>query len=313
MIMRPAKRILFSLVIAFAAYSSVHAQNQYRITQYMLNHSFINPAAIGNEEVLNAALFYRSQWVGIDGAPVTQGLTLNVPFKDRKNNVGFHAYNDKIGVNKRMSFSGTYAYNLKLSEKSKLAFGLSASLELMQSNFSSVLTENAADPVFQSDSRMAASPNFKFGTYYFAEKFYAGFAIPNLLENKLVDPSKSATSFNLSNLHYYLHGGYSFTLSDNLDLNVSTLIKEVSGAPLQVDLNPQLIINKKLGIGVTYRTSQDVAGLLNFQIAPMFKVGYAYDYSFSSLGRYSNGSHEVMIIYTMSGGKQQVINPAPRF
>ena len=309
------KNIYITIAVLAAAVCSVKAQNQYRITQYMLQHSFINPAAVGNDQRLNAAIFYRSQWVGIKGAPVTQGLTLNVPLKNQKHNLGFYAYNDRIGINKHMSFSGTYAFNAKLTEKSKLAFGLSASLDLKQSNFSEVNPENAADPIFQGDSRMFVMPNFKFGTYYFSEKFYAGFAIPNLLENKIVHDNsiKGNTSFNAKDFHYYLHGGYSFKLNENLDLNVSTMLKEVSGAPLQVDINPQLMIQKKVGIGATYRTSKEVAALVNFKITPMFRLGYAYDYSFSPLGKYSSGSHEVMLIYSMQNASKPVVNEAPRY
>lgn len=309
------RKISITIALFLAMMGSSLAQNQYRITQYMLQHSFINPAAIGNDQRLNAAIFYRNQWTGIEGAPVTQGLTVNVPFKNEKHNVGFYAYNDRIGINKNMSFSGTYAFNAKLTAKTKLAFGLSVSLDLKQSNFSEVNPENPLDPVFMGDSRMFAMPNFKFGTYYFSEKFYAGFAIPNLLENKIVydNSIKGNTSFNVKDFHYYLHGGYSFELNENIDLNVSALLKEVSGAPLQVDINPQVMIQDKFGIGATYRTSQEIAALINFRITSMFRLGYAYDYSFSPLGNYSNGSHEVMIIYSMSNAKQPIIHEAPRF
>lgn len=307
------KKIIFTIIL-FATAFTASAQNQYSILQYMLHHAFINPAATGNDAELNAALFYRSQWVGMKGAPVTQGLSLNAPLGDGTHSVGFYGFNDKIGVNKQMSFAGSYAFNARLAEKRTLAFGLSASLDLRQSNFSEIIGETAGDPVFQGDSKMFAMPNFRFGTYYYSERFYAGFSIPNLLENKIIyeNALKGNTSFNVKDLHLYFHGGYSFSLNENLDLNVSSLVKESSGAPMQIDVNTQLFVNSKFGLGATYRTSEDIGALVNFQITPMFKLGYAYDYSFSKLGKYSNGSHEIILIYRRTEPGKPAYS-APRF
>src|SRR4051812_37996328 len=93
-------KTLYISVITIALFFSkcMLAQNQYNMSQYMLYQGFINPAAISNESVFNAAVFHRSQWVGVSGAPTTQGLCLNLPFKDAKNTVGIMVLHDKIGV-----------------------------------------------------------------------------------------------------------------------------------------------------------------------------------------------------------------------
>lgn len=295
------KNILFAVVLPVVTGTSAMAQNQMRLTQYMLQHSFINPAATGKETRLNAALFYRSQWTGMEGAPVTQGLAINVPFQDKKNNLGFTVYNEKIGIHKQVNLSGAYAYNINLSEKSKLAFGLAATLDFKQSNFATANPEDPTDPMFQANSKMYAMPNFKFGAYYFTEKYYAGFAIPNLLDNKIIyeDALKKQTSFNAKNLHYYFHGGYFFKLGEKTDLGFSTMIKQVSGSPMQIDLNPQLLIQKKYGVGFTYRTSKEISFMLNVEIKSMFRIGYAYDYALSALKQFNSGGHEIMLIYRL--------------
>jgi hypothetical protein len=85
-----------------------------------------------------------------------------------------------------------------------------------------------------------------------------------------------------------------------MDLGMSVLVKEVSGSPMQIDFNPQLIIQKKYGVGIAYRTSNELSFMANIEIKSMIKVGYAFDYALSALKQYQNGGHEIMIIYRLA-------------
>lgn len=295
-------KTLYPFVIALILLQgrSAFSQNQYNISQYMLYQGFINPAAISNEKAFNAALFHRSQWVGISGAPTTQGLFLNMPFKDAKNTVGLMVLHDKIGVNNSTQLSLAYAYKLKLNPKIDWSFGVNASANIVQSNYNSLESDDVYDPTFANNTPSVVMPNFKFGTYLKGARYYAGFAIPNLLENKIVGANKGETKFNAQNLHYYLQSGYLFSLSEKNAIGLSTLIKNASGAPMQIDLNAQYIYNEKLGLGLSYRTSNELIAMVNYQITPMFRLGYAYDYNMSKLSRYTTGSHEIMLIFTMA-------------
>ncbi len=279
----------------------------------MLYQGFINPAAISNESVFNAAVFHRSQWVGVAGAPTTQGLCFNLPFKDAKNTVGLMVLHDKIGVTNSTQLSAAYAYKLKLTHRLDLSFGLNAFVNITQSNYNSLESDNVYDPSFSNNTATVAMPNFKFGTYLKGSKFYAGFAIPNILENKIVGTSHGETKFNAQNLHYYLQGGYLFDIDPKNAIGVSTLIKQASGAPMQIDLNAQYIYNKKLGLGLSYRTSKELVAMVNYQLTPMFKLGYAYDYNMSKLTKYTSGSHEIMLIFSMVKDKLPVNFFNPRF
>lgn len=295
-------KTLYPFIIALILFQSriALAQNQYNISQYMLYQGFINPAAISTEKVFNAAIFHRSQWVGISGAPTTQGLFLNMPFRDAKNTIGLLVLHDKIGVNNSTQLSLAYAYKLKLTPKIDWSFGVNTFVNIVQSNYNSLESDAVYDPSFANNTASVVMPNFKFGTYLRGARYYAGFAIPNLLENKIVGTGRGETKFNGRNLHYYLQGGYLFSINTKNAIGVSTLIKNASGAPMQIDLNAQYIYNEKLGLGVSYRTSNELVGMVNYQISPMFKLGYAYDYNMSKLSRYTTGSHEIMLIFNMA-------------
>ena len=305
-------RVSVYILLSVAMICKLSAQNKFSMSQYMLHHAFVNVAAIGNQETVNAALFHRSQWVGLDGAPTSQGLNVNLPFKAARHTLGLTVMHDKIGATDNSEVSLGYAYKARLSSKTSLLLGLGATLDILKSNYSKLYANDNTDPSLGKNAN-SLLPNFKYGMYLTSGKFYAGIAIPNLLENKIVTNGKGATKFNVDALHYYLQAGYLFTISKNTQLGASTLIKEVSGAPLQADLNLQFIFSEKFGVGVSYRTSKDIVGLVNYQITPMFKVSYSYDYGFSNLAKYNTGSHEIMLIFNRVTNKKAIRPLVPRF
>ncbi len=304
--------LLFLGIIAFS--TKTFAQNQFHMTQSMIHQPFLNPASMSNYDNLNGSVFYKNQWVGFDGAPQMIGVNLNSPIgKAKKNRLGITFLNDRIGVNNQSEIVGSYGYTLKINDHSNLTFGVSATLKLMQSNFSEVSTL-IVDPEFQVNTPTLALPNFKFGTYYRNKKFYIGMAIPNLLKNAYDLTTleyRGKTSFDLSDMHLFLHAGYTFELNNDFDLNSSVLFKHVSGAPFQLDINSVLMYQKKFGFGINYRTSNEISGLLRFRLNPTLEFAYAYDFALSRLNKYSSGSHEIMLIFDVYTGEKK--QPTPRY
>ncbi len=292
------------------------AQDYFNMSMYMLHQPFINPAAIGSYGTLNGAGLFRQQWVGLDGAPSVQGININSPLKGTNGNAGFTILRDHIGVNNRINIGGTYAYNIAIGSSAKLAFGLSGMAVLNQSNYSQIEVNNANDPLFANDTRMHVQPNFRYGMYYYTNKFYVGVSLPKLLVNSVTTDStgndKATTSMDFAQMHYYINAGYKWEVKENLDLNFSTLLKQVAGAPFQYDLNAQVVFKKKIGVGFSYRSSKTFVGLMSYKIDDMFKVAYSYDFSTSQLAAYQTGSHEILLLISMPKKEPLLIEP-PRF
>lgn len=308
-------KVIVSTVV-LTSFVSIKAQDYFHISQYMMHQPFVNPAAIGSYGSLNGAGLFKQQWVGLEGAPSIQAFNVNSPLGTTNGNAGFSVVRDQIGVNNRIDIAGTYAYNLSIGANSKLALGVTGMAVLNQSNFSDATVNDANDPLFANDTRMHVLPNFQYGMYYYTNKFYVGLSLPKLLLNSVTSDSagtdNASTSFDFAQMHYYLNAGYKFELSESLDLNASTLLKQISGAPFQFDLNAQVVFNDKLGIGVSYRSSKELVGLLSYQINEMFKLAYSYDFSLSKLGAYHAGSHEIMLLFQMPTKEPLLIEP-PRF
>jgi type IX secretion system PorP/SprF family membrane protein len=87
------KTKLFSL-FAFTAVVGF-AQQDAQFTQYMYNTININPAYAGSRGALSIFALHRTQWVGLDGAPVTNAVSINTPLNNSK--LGVSIINDRIG------------------------------------------------------------------------------------------------------------------------------------------------------------------------------------------------------------------------
>ena len=76
------KKMYQHIIIVLALCFSLMAKGQQdpQFTQYMYNQSVINPAyATATEGVINFGGLYRSQWVGLEGAPQTGTFFVHTP------------------------------------------------------------------------------------------------------------------------------------------------------------------------------------------------------------------------------------------
>lgn len=309
--MKTIRNILVLSLVLFAAKASI-AQQEPMVSQYMFNGLFLNPAYAGSQECLSTTMLFRKQWVKLDGAPQTYAAAVDYAFVDNKMGVGLVMVNDQIGVTKQTDFVANYSYNIKLGG-GKLAFGLKAGLTHYKANLTELTTWDVADPIFSSNVNGHVLPKFGFGIYYHLKgKWYAGFSIPTLLAyDKGSSFSLDINKTSFMRRHYMLTGGYIFTLSDKFKLKPSLLFKYIPGAPFQADINCSVLYNDMIWGGLSFRSGDAVAVILEYQATNSFRVGYAYDITFSKIQNYSNGSHEIMLGYDF--GKPDTKEKTPRF
>lgn len=277
----------------------MYAQHDNLYSQYMFNGLLINPAYAGSNGVLSATVVNRNQWVGFDGAPRISTFSLHTPLKNKKVNIGITFTNDQFGITTQNVITAVYAYRL-FFKKSSLSFGLQAGLNFIKNNWNNIQTTTPGDAVFTGQYSQQNVPQTGFGIYYKSQKFYAGLSSPDIL------------SFGISNMVYksaLLTAGYLFSLSENIKLKPSVLVKYIKNSPFEIDLNA-IIYFKVLGIGYSYRTNDAMVFLATVNINKQFSAGYSYDLTTSKLATYVRGSHEIMLKYEF-GYK---VNPqSPRY
>lgn len=290
----------------------IHSQQDSQFTQYMYNTININPAYAGSRGVLSLFGLHRTQWVGLDGAPVTNTASVNTPINGTNLGLGISVINDRIGPSNESNIAVDFSYSIPVSENYKLSFGLKGSANLLDVDFSKLNQYDKNDYVFDTNIDNKFSPNIGVGLYLHSDNSYVGLSAPNLLETKHFDryANTGANSHVAKeNIHYYLIAGHVFDFSPTVKFKPALLTKCVLGAPLQVDLSGNFLINEKFVAGVAYRWSAAISAMVGFQATDSWFIGYGYDLETTRLENYNSGSHEIFLRYELFNKYNRIISP----
>ncbi|MEM5539504.1 type IX secretion system membrane protein PorP/SprF [Olleya sp. AS48] len=291
-------KILILIAVLSSFYvSELSAQQDAQYTQYMYNTLSINPAYAGSRDGLSALLLYRTQWVGLDGAPDTGSFNIHSPFGDEQNvGLGLSVVNDRIGPTQETYFDVSFSYSINTSDEGRLSFGLNGGGSLLDIKYSELSSYNNGDVLLQSDIDNKFSPQIGAGVYYRnSDKWYLGLSVPNILETKYFDDASLSQAS--ERMHFYLMGGYVFDINQDLKLKPAFLVKQVSGSPLQADLTANALYKDKFTVGLAYRWDAAVSGLLGYQVSESLMLGFGYDREVTDLGqtKFDSGSFEVFL------------------
>jgi len=308
-----------SLVLGFTA----QAQQEVLYSQYMFNTLAINPAYAGNRDVLSISAMGRYQWIGVPGSPTNFSLTVDSPLKNEKMGLGIIAFNDAIGHAKNTGVSLVYSYKVRLGEKSTLSLGVQPSVTSINWRLSNV-TSGGLDPVFDAANDInRLYPNVGGGLYISGDRSYFGVSVPQIIEQKL---NAFSTSESVSDIrtrrHYYAMMGF-VVGKGGFKVKPSMLVRYTEGAPLGFDGNINFWIRDTFSFGVSGRKSQPtlsgtnvmdaVVGMLELQLTPQLRIGYAYDMNMTKLNGnrafMGTPTHEGLLRYEFGFNKTKVLSP----
>lgn len=305
------KKIFWVLIVSLVAVST-YAQQDSQFTNYMYNTVNINPAYAGSREVISVFGLHRNQWVGLDGAPTTNTLAIHSPLKNENLGLGMSVVNDRIGPSDETSISVDFSYSFPVSVSYRLAFGIKATSNFLNVDFTKLNIYNPGDVLSQYNVDHKFSPNVGAGIYYYSDNTYFGLSVPNFLETKHFDKGQGSFSQNsvaAEKMHYYFIMGKVFEMTPTIKFKPALLTKIVKGAPLQVDLSANFLFNERFTLGAAYRWDAAGSLLAGFQVSNNWFLGYAYDMETTQLANYNSGSHEFFLRYEFNKKSDRVVNP----
>lgn len=288
----------------FTAFVSF-AQQDAQFTQYMYNTINVNPAYAGSRGALSIFALHRTQWVGLDGAPVTNTVSVNTPLNGKNLGLGVSLINDKIGPTHENTISADLSYTLQTSETNKLSFGIKATANLFDLDETRLTPAQAGDPSLINYNSF--SPNIGAGIYWHSDNAYVGFSVPNFIETNRYDANE--VRIFKEKINYYLIAGYIFNLNNTIKFKPAVMTKMVEGAPLQVDMSGNFMFNDKFVVGVAYRWSAAMSVMAGFQVSDGMYIGYGYDLETTNLENYNSGSHEVFLRYELFKNIGKITTP----
>tara|TARA_B110000971_G_C20002034_1_gene497308 strand:- start:1010 stop:1882 length:873 start_codon:yes stop_codon:yes gene_type:complete len=285
----------------------VCSQQDSQYTQYIYNTMSVNSAYTGQRDVLSYSGLYRTQWVGIDGAPKTLTFGIHSPLKNENLGMGISIVSDQLGPIREDYINLNFSYTIRLNRSTELSFGLKGGLHNLSSDFSRGNSFQNTDVAFNENISLF-SPTIGAGLYLHSTRGYLGLSAPNFLTTEHYNDYKESLAS--ERLHLFLIGGYVFNIDNDIKLKPAFLIKAVSGAPLIADLSINAMFNNRFVFGLAYRWDDSLSGLTGLQVNKTLFIGYAYDYNTSIGNKYTGGTHEVMLRFEL-----QQINKilSPRF
>lgn len=293
-------------MILFAFGNNLSAQQEPMFTQYTFNPISVNPAYAGTRNALNINSLTRLQWVGLEGAPTTYSIAAHTPYNKKKVGLGVTLVTDEVGPIRNTYFTINYAYRVNLTEKIKLSMGLKGGVVSYKASIANLELNDPSDVAFASNDRRV-NPNIGAGVYLYTDKYYFGFSAPKLFETTL---DQEAPAGNEMRRHYYIIGGYVYTINPELIFKPTVLFKVVEGAPMSTDLTAQFLLKNKIWLGAMYRIGDALGAFVDVKITEQLTIGYGYDYSLNDLSSFNNGTHEIVLsfdFYKFHGSK--VISP----
>ncbi len=293
------------LAIVLLAGLGSYAQQDAQYTQYMYNTINVNPAYAGSRGVMSIFGLYRTQWVGLEGAPKTSNFSIQSPLGSNLGG-GLSLVSDKLGPTQENTLSADLSYTIQTSAFYKLSFGIKGSADFFNLDPNKLNPKNANDSSLQ-NFHNSFSPNVGAGVYFHSDQLYVGLSVPNLLETNRYNDNDIVV--NKEKMNLYLIGGYVFDLSPSLKFKPAFLLKGVSGAPLQLDVSGNFMFNEKFVLGLAWRWSAAASVMAGFQITDGMYIGYGYDLETTKLHNYNSGSHEIFLRFELPNKINRIVSP----
>lgn len=318
----------FRMILLLLALSPVAiAQQQPHYTQYLMNPFIINPAMAGIESYWDVRVSHRHQWAGLQDAPVTSYLSAhgpvgkysreNVTPTDMRYNsrdktywddykapqshpgVGLTVLSDVTGPIRRFAFNAAYAHHIGIAPKTSISAGIGVGMQTFSLDADKLEFLEPGDPSVGSVGTMRKwKPDVTAGIWLYSADFFGGVSVQNVIPQELTyDEGRIVTDEERGRLvpHVFITAGYRLWLNNDISVLPSVMLKSIAPAPLGIDMNAKLLYRDRLWVGANYRVDDGFAGMLGVYITPMLNVGYAYDYTASSLNLVSKGTHEITI------------------
>jgi type IX secretion system PorP/SprF family membrane protein len=282
----------------------------------MFVNEYTNPAACGIKNTTEAAFIYRYQWLGyettngdMNASPQSQLLTLSTKIREINSGIGLFVLNDKIGPIRSFNAKFSYAYHINLADDLKLGLGMRAGI--FQQSFDPSVW-NPTQPValdnrlsYLSTNRSGSNFDLGAGLWLQGTKFFAGLSFSHLTQPTFLYNTVSDTVYDKSKIfrHYYITGGYIFTLNENWSLTPTALIKSdlLNFSHTQIDVSAIVRYNNGLFWGgLSYRLQESMVALIGVGLLNdrSLKIGYAFDLIVNGSNAKSGTSHEIMVTYS---------------
>jgi len=298
------KKLLFILFFIGSVLSG-SSQDIPLFSQKLTNSFIYNPSFAGLE-FGSLTFSRRSNYSGVQGAPVNNFVSLHTPFSNYRFGIGLNFFQEDVNVLKNTYVSGAFAYHINFDKFSKLSFGISGEYNTLRLNSADLnFTETSQDLVLDNlRSGKNSNADFSFGTSYANQYMKVGFAL-----NRLGTAWLKTDSIKILSDFYSVFAQGTIRLRDDQDLlEPYVAFRKFSATNNTWDAGLFYTYNNKISTGVAARKG----GVFNFTIAyhisKNIMVGYSREMLIGGggLGGFVGSSNEFTMRLDFNNQGQKV-------
>jgi type IX secretion system PorP/SprF family membrane protein len=321
------------LLTALLCVSRVYGQ-EVEMSQYWAAPLHVNPALAGISYGPRFMAGYRNQWPslgdGFNGGFVTYTAGADLYLEKIRSGIGLLYTGDYIagGLLSTNKITLSYAVQVKLSKKVGMRLGLEGSFIQRHINWSQLQFYDMIDPYTGFYSQVDVlnpsleTPPDRLNTYrgdvgagilLFSDKVYGGFSIRNLLtpNPSFFDNSTAGTPPRMT-AHLGTHFNIRHARNYRYNIFVSPNVL-IANQGKNVQLNAGMMAGVSMVyFGAWFRYAYRNADALIFVAGfkkGKFRFGYSYDATLSRLAKSTGGSHEVTMVFNLSGNDDNSLHP----
>jgi len=311
--------IFFILALSLLRAYNIYSQDPI-FTQFHSSPLHINPAFAGISSAPMIHLNSRVEWPAIDFAYNTYALSVDRFIKKYNLGTGLLLKMDDSGngIYKRFRAEGIFSYRLKASDNNYFKMGLGIAYGQNTLDWNKLIFSDMIDPkwgyALPDGSRLTTSEippdgltrsyiDLSAGVLYYSRSIYIGVGIKHA--NTPVNYYFENASDNVNRglpMRFTAHVGGEMDLFPDNAYNhrfySPGLLYAYQGGLHQITLNNYIDFGGFFGgLGYRYNISNSDAVLFTAGVSKdIFKIAYSFDYTISSLGISTGGSHELGII-----------------
>jgi type IX secretion system PorP/SprF family membrane protein len=303
----------FTLLIGgIFLYGVCLGQNYPLYSSYITNPFLINPAEAASDH-LNIFANYRTQWVGMQGAPKIGTIGVTTLLNNTRVGIGFKASSFKRGFLNSTDASLTYAYGVPINKQNKLFFGLSGGI-LSNSVDWNMVSDNS-DPALTT-LKGGIMPSMSFGMLLKnTSGVHVGLVFPQMFRaNSLSKNFAIAAQDNIILTAYYSNWheqtkitshnkskkAHKNSKNKGNPLEVFSLFR-YSDVGLQVEATAKFNFQSHLWFSAGYRKASGIIPGLGFNVGN-FSAGYFFESGLG--GDIPLNSHEISLNLRLGAEKK---------
>lgn len=281
-----------------------------------------NPAQISEnyflfENTTSFEMNYRTQWLGLEGAPVTQSLTYQSLF-ETKNAFsllfGGRLVNDQTGPTGM--FGGYLNVAAMFTEEpyyGAWSLGLSFGAVQYRVNTADFKPRHAGD-ILVFNTKKSTYPDVGFGGSWYKKMrnnffndgyVWAGISAPQLITSNVTFENGGAGEFSINRLpHIVAFAGFQKYFTKSSMVQPTLAIRYVNAAPVNLDFNVKYMMPNTFWVGLGASSSRSLlteVGMIlgeNIGIDQEVRVAYHFGYSMKDYGASIGNIHEFQASYS---------------